>query len=84
MGFVIQDRRKAMTDWLHCKTLEDKLDWHIRYTPWMGRDMIFQQLPEVYAEMEKKLIQGELDSKYLLKEESAFEKVCRQYAENQL
>lgn len=56
MSFIVKNRISAMVEWRKCDSLEKVVDWHLKYTPWMGRDVIVNILPKLYSEKLKKAI----------------------------
>ena len=33
---------EARMRWISCKTKEDILDWHLKYTPWFSKELIIK------------------------------------------
>lgn len=49
MSLIITNQLAASMAWTKVVSLEDVIDWHLTYTPWIGRKCIMD-LAKIYAE----------------------------------
>lgn len=63
---LIFDKKQALTDWTNVRSLSDVYAWHLKHTPFLGKQVINDLMPQ-YTRMMMDLEKGMLDeSKHMM------------------